>query len=332
MRFPVTLGGMAFALDPRYPAGNETIRAAREMLAESGHAARRREATPGVRIHGARTAAKRARSAVKLLRGTDRAEYREENRRLRAALLTLSELRDADATPASLQDLVRHYQRALPPGKFDPLMRAFRASSGSTAESRKLAEAALAEFLALLEEVDARLSRWIPNSDPAVILDEHRRAYRRARAGLTGAKELGTAKAFHAWRKAVKVYLHQCQLLREAWPPVMKAQRKELKHLNRILGDEHDLSVLRKDLRQRRAKGGLDIVDEETFATAIQLIEARREELRAVALPLGERLFADRPRAVMARMSQWWRVAQELACALPPAAPLALATAESAAG
>ena len=37
---------------------------------------------------------------------------------------------------------------------------------------------------------------------------------------------------------------YQQQLLEESWPGVMKAQAKQAKKLSKLLGDDHDLTVL----------------------------------------------------------------------------------------
>jgi hypothetical protein len=77
-----------------------------------------------------------------------------------------------------------------------------------------------------------------------------------------------------------------------------------------LLGDEHDLTVLRQQLRRLKKKGRLEETDG-TVAATMRLIESRRCELRGEAIPLGERLFAEQPRAMAKRMQRWWQVARE---------------------
>ena len=69
-----------------------------------------------------------------------------------------------------------------------------------------------------------------------------------------------------------------------------------------MLGDEHDLAVLRATLE----------AEDESFADAstralLDLVTRRRAELRAAMRSLGDRVFAERPRALAARYGSYWR-------------------------
>ncbi len=142
----------------------------------------------------------------------------------------------------------------------------------------------------------------------ASVAIELRRCYKRARDARETAEAKPTAETFHEWRKATKTYAYQCRLLRAAWPPAMKELQRELKALASRLGDEHDLNMLEARLDKLHRKGKLDL-QEKLFRAVLDLIAARRHELRDEALPLGKRLFADRPAAVAVRMKKWWAVA-----------------------
>jgi hypothetical protein len=99
-------------------------------------------------------------------------------------------------------------------------------------------------------------------------------------------------------------------MLRAAWPPAMKALQRELKALAALLGDEHDLTVLRDRLTTLHDKGRLD-VDDEVLKSALGQIDSHQDLLRRQAVLLGERLFADPPRIIGRRMKRWWRVAEK---------------------
>ena len=73
--------------------------------------------------------------------------------------------------------------------------------------------------------------------------------------------------------------------------------------LSELLGDHHDLSVLAFDLRDRPGLAG----GGEGSAAIVGLIEARQEELLEAAIPIGERLYADRPKAFVERLGAYWR-------------------------
>jgi CHAD domain-containing protein len=300
---------MAFKLDPTGAISGEIIRVAREQLAEAAKYVRRRNEPIADRIHAGRTTCKKVRAALKLLRRQQRVMYRGENRSLRDAARKLSRLRDAETTLLAC----RTFLESCTPGekrKFAPLERALTARRRAALSPRSAAERTLSRFAEQLEKAEVRVGCWELKEDLAAVVADHRRAYKRARAGLTGIQELGTATAFHEWRKVVKTYSYQCRLLRAAWPPAMKELRDELKQLGALLGDEHDLTILRKTLKRLHRKHALKI-DDDTLAQALAAIEARRAALRDEAIPLGQRLFVDRPRVIAARLAQWWQIAQQ---------------------
>lgn len=301
---------MSFRLDPTQHTGSEIVRAARDQLGEAMKGVGNRRKPIAGRVHLARTRCKKTRAALRLLRAQDRARFRAENGALGSAARKLSKLRDADATIACLEALLTHYAGEMPRRKFSPVIRALEKERKRTIPNKADIEEALTRFAHRLAASDTRLAHWEPEDDTERMMADHRRTYRRARAGLRGAKELGTATAFHEWRKAVKAYSYQCRLLRAAWQPAMKEFCVGVRTLASLLGDEHDLTVLREELRRLRKKCRLD-VPEDLFAATVGLVERRREELRREAIPLGERIFADRPRALAARISEWWRVARE---------------------
>jgi CHAD domain-containing protein len=301
---------MSFKLDPTQHAGDEILRAAREQLGEAMECVGNRRTSVAERVHVARLHCKKARAALRLLRAQDRAGVREENRAMARAARKLSKLRDAEAMLACLEALLAHDGNGAARKKFAPLVLTLKAEQKRTMPKKTDVEDTLKRFVDRLGQSASRLAKWEPWDDVESMIADHRRAYRRARSGLMTVKKQETATAFHEWRKATKTYYYQCRLLRAAWPSAMKEVRDEVKSLARLLGDEHDLTVLRDALRKLRKKGLLEISGE-LFSATIDLVEDRREELRRKAIPLGERIFADRPRALAARMLEWWRVARD---------------------
>jgi CHAD domain-containing protein len=208
----------------------------------------------------------------------------------------------------SFDAVLKHY--AIPPQKFRAVRAALVAHRRAVTPTRVEIERTLHTFVLRLRKVVQRLDGWESDADFPAIAADFGRTYRRARRALQAIEAKPTARFFHEWRKATKAYFYQCRLLRTLWPPAMKELGDELKQLASILGDEHDLTVLRDRLRQLSRKDKLEI-DDDTRTGILGLIATRRSELRAEAIPLGERLFADKPRVVATRVTRWWRVAQE---------------------
>ncbi|HTO05413.1 MAG TPA: CHAD domain-containing protein [Opitutus sp.] len=300
---------MSFKLNPSQHAGDEIVRTIRDQIGAATKAVRNPRMALFKRVHLARTCCKKARAALQLLRTLVPAGFRTENRAIGDAARGLSALRDAEAIIGCLDALLTHYAAKVERRQFVPVIHALQKERKRAIPPSADVEDSLKRFVDRLAGSDARLGQWKPNDDAESIIADHRRTYRRARRRLQRAKEMGTATAFHEWRIATKAYYHQCQLLRATWPPVMKVIRAEVKTLANLLGDDHDLTVLRDALRRLRKQGRLEI-REELLITTVGLVETRREELRQQALPLGERIYADRSRAVAERMAEWWRVAR----------------------
>ena len=116
------------------------------------------------------------------------------------------------------------------------------------------------------------------------------RTYRRGRAAFKAARRDTTSEHLHAWRKRVKDLWYQQQLLKDSWPGVMKAQAKEAKKLSKLLGDDHDLTVLAEHVE-----------DPEVH----ELVAKRRAELLQEARALGRRIYAERPKAFARRCRRY---------------------------
>lgn len=239
-------------------------------------------------VHEARTALKKARALIRLVApevgGPAHVAYDE----LRALGRKLSLVRDAEVLLATFERVRRATARPRDPElaaarqALEALLR--KRETGLRAADRRAAAAKLARTR---DEV----ARWAPASDrwPALrrgLVDGYRRSRRRMRAAY--AEE--TSAAFHAWRRAVKSHRYQIQALEPLWPAELGAQRRGLEKLGDLLGEEHDLAVLADALREERTC----FADGDTCNHFMATVERRQRELRALARPLGERLFAEK--------------------------------------
>ncbi|MGH6917253.1 MAG: CHAD domain-containing protein, partial [Geminicoccaceae bacterium] len=127
------------------------------------------------------------------------------------------------------------------------------------------------------------------------------RSYRRAREAMRAIDDAPSDARFHEWRKRAKDHRYQLELLRDLWPAQVRTRRAEVRTLGDLLGDEHDLSVLRATLSvasERFGDGGARLLD---------LAQRQQAELRAQTWPLGLRLFAERPKALIRRYRRYWQ-------------------------
>jgi hypothetical protein len=75
-----------------------------------------------------------------------------------------------------------------------------------------------------------------------------------------------------------------------------------------VLGDDHDLALLIAFLHSDRASG----IGDEAASGIERLALNRQQELRALAQPMGQRLFAEGARSLRRRMAVYWDAAVAL--------------------
>ena len=171
-----------------------------------------------------------------------------------------------------------------------------REAATNAARDEAKVTAAVAQIEAGLEEIES----WdLEGNSWKTIGPGLTRTYRRGRKAMKAAEAGGEAD-FHQWRKRAKDLWYELRLLSDAWPGPLGATAEEAHQLSELLGDHHDLAVLREDLRQRN-------LGEEESAGLEAAIDHRQEELAAEALSLGHRLYAERPQAFDRRLRRYWR-------------------------
>jgi CHAD domain-containing protein len=267
-------------------------------------------------VHDARKTFKKVRAVLRLVRGEiGGTAYRRENRRFRDAARPLTEVRDAKALVEALDQLAERY-----PHEGGASVAAAR--KGLQSDRRAIRKRVLRDgraIPAVVSEVEAardRLRGWsIPHKGWSALSGGIKETYRRGRRALAAAGEDATPENLHEWRKQAKYLWHQLQLLEPVWPGVMEELAQEVEALADLLGDDHDLVVL----RQRLAASPEGFGGKAGPGTLLALIDRRRGELEEEAFALGRRLYADRPKEFTNRLREYWKAWR----ANPGAAPRA---------
>jgi CHAD domain-containing protein len=241
-------------------------------------------------VHEFRKRCKKIRGLLRLVRPAFPA-FSDENAWYRDRSRQVSDVRDAVSVQECLAALIERYRDDLGDRPFAEVQ-AWLEQRGEQLTRDAGADAQLREFRKELDDAGERTADW-QLDDPGIadVRAGVEKTYRRARKGLHRAAEDPTVENFHEWRKRVKYYRYQARLLTPAWPRVLRALHVESRRLSDLLGDDHDLAVLRETVVAADGIGNpLD------HAALLALIDRRSAELRAGSLTLGRRLFHIAPR------------------------------------
>jgi CHAD domain-containing protein len=314
----------AYRFEPGEPVRSEILRCATAQLDRAvTELTEGVQADPEAAVHAARKAVKKERSLLRLARGSIGDQRRQrENRALRHAARTLSAARDAEATLATLDDLSDRYAGQLPERTFEAVRAPFE--HRRDVQREQLAGSDLtARAAAELAAVRARIDDWeLSDGGWSGLQGGLRRSYREGWRAFHRANDHHSGADWHAWRKRVKDLWYQQRLLSEVAGPACAGQAKDAHRLADLLGDDHDLLVLRRAVTGEASHTAADL------DAVLGLIGHRQQELRTQALELGARVYAEKPKAYVRRMRAMWRAGrgQEAAAADQRPAELAQAT------
>lgn len=258
----------------------------------------------GPAVHAARKRIKRVRAALRLSRDAiDNGIYVRENMQLRSIAARLSAAREARVLIETLAGLDARVAAGLPPHATVELRTRLHE------EHERALEALAAEDVApsmsrALSEAGARTADWRFERDDFTALEPSlRRIYRRGRKRLRAARAEPSAENLHDCRKRVKDLWHVAQLLRPADPKRMKRLSRRAHELADLLGDHHDLSVLRDYVEVHPHH----FEDAPTRDALLAVIDRRRKELVRCALKLGRRVYKRSPKRFVADVKRGWR-------------------------
>jgi len=257
----------------------------------------------GEAIHKARKRCKRLRAVFRLLRPAHPELYREGNALFREIGRGLSAFRDVDATRAAFRRLIAaagEHGEVLNQLEFilhkdDPALTPELLAERIALSARQSRDAARH-----YETLDLGKDEFSLFGDGLLI------TYKKARAAMRSAYEDPHPETFHEWRKRVKDLTNQSQFLGPLWPEIFGGLRKEFEALGDILGDDHDLCVVRATVLAEGEAFGPEVLDLFTDEADRQL-----EGFRSRARSLGARLFAERSELFMRRVHAYWEALKE---------------------
>jgi CHAD domain-containing protein len=257
-------------------------------------------------VHESRKSLKRIRAALRLVRGEIGEEvFGHENAVYRDTGRQIAILRDSAVMVETL-DLIRTQNEA-----------------SLTAESFELVRQRLVEQKEETQQYFLRQTAFIPNmvetlaeacERVAGLPIQHqdfrayegglRRVYQRGRLWMARTYQDGNSpQKFHEWRKRVKYTWHHIEFLQPLWPALFETLANEMHQLSDYLGEAHDAAVLAAYIQENKG----DFADEPELVSLLTRLSERQQALEVTAQPLGRRLYAERPKAFVERLSAYWK-------------------------
>jgi CHAD domain-containing protein len=256
-------------------------------------------------VHQVRKRCKKIRALLRLVRGSlsNPEMYASENACFRDAARSLSALRDAEALLEAYDKLIEGCVDSADRPQFGSLRRELAHQGEPLGQQIQDPAESLRLFHEMMTDARGRAACWHLGGDGfTAIVRGLGRTYRRGRRARTEAYRDPTGDNFHDWRKRVKYHWYHCRLLRDIWKPVMSARIGELDKLATLLGDYHDLVVLRRRVEDLAS----EVDDVELAQRVLDVIERRQEEIRLGAHPCGRKLFAEKPKHLRRRFEAYW--------------------------
>lgn len=249
--------------------------------------------------HPIRKEIKKLRSILRLERGMiGKKAFRRHNGTLREAAGLLTAFRDAQVELSAYESLVKHYRHKLPARAFPEIKSALE--KNSRAEGKKL-EGSITPLREILCESKDELDHLkIKSKGWKAIGPGLRRIYCNGRVASETAHREPSEENFHEWRKRAKDLWYQLHLLCPARPNRLGDRVERLAQLGDLLGDGHDLFMLKEFVREK-------FLQSQHAETLKELIGSRQKKLHSKALKLGGRFYRQKPNEFCGRIEDYWK-------------------------
>ena len=293
---------MTFRLEPTRSIPENVVQVATEQVSTArGHLAQPPDDDLHEGIHEARKCFKRLRGLLRLVRpALGKARYKRENVRFRDLGRALSAVRDAQALVETHDMLGEAFGRRVDWRRFQPLRHVLEARAASLAEDRNGLDGRVEEAVNVLDQAAVEIPAWpLEGASPDDLAKGLRRTYRRARKGYRRALARHDPAELHEWRKRAKYLRYHHQLLRDLGGKGTRSRHHGFRELSDLLGDHHDLEVLRTFID--RESSGLDPVAEAELRVLMRQLQ---DALYRESLELGAAWLDEKPGRARARARQ----------------------------
>jgi CHAD domain-containing protein len=244
---------------------------------------------------------KRIRAALRLVREElGEEKYHRENRYFRDAARLLIQVRDAGILVETADKLRQQFPKAIPTATFAKITRALLTNQAEVGRRVLTEGKAFVRVKDAATRALARLADWkLEREGWAALAPGLRRVYRTGHRALALAAENASVARLHEWRKQTKYLWHQLQLLEPALTGVDQELVDKAHRLSTLLGEDHDLAVLRETLAAEPSTYGGHGALKGVFV----LIDRQRADLERQAFALGREVYPDAPKPFTRRIA-----------------------------
>ncbi len=304
---------MSYELEMGEAVGVGIKRIAHEQVAKAIEQLTDASADQDEAVHDARKRFKKIRALLRLVHAEIGEDcYKRENTCYRNAGRQLAAVRDSQVMVETLDDLMNHFDEQVDEAGFAVLRQRLVAAHDATMSALR-ANDTVTVVVAEIRVAQQRIDSWpINEHDYAALAGGLQRVYKRGKHGLQSAYADPDPDVFHEWRKRVKYLWYHLRILRPIWPALVEQWVAEMHRLANQLGDHHDLAeleaLLKSDEWDAEAGKAREKVGSASNAvqTLLALSEQRRDALAAAAKPLGQRIYAEKPKAFARRIEAYW--------------------------
>lgn len=265
-----------------------------------------RSSDVNVAVHDARKALKRVRAVFRIVRpALASGRFKVIDRQVRNVARSMSQSRDQFVVKATLAAIEN--RDGVEPGAYRAALTDLVGyEAPGTAVVDGVNEASGRAALALSElrgGVHDLLQVDIARAD---VIAGFRQGFEVARTQMALAYAARDEEPVHDWRKCVQRHWRHLQLLDRVAPAEVVARVSVARRISVLIGEYQDLSVLKWFVRAGDAKRR----NQRMALAVLTAASARQSELLALARPLGDEIFADKPTHLTRRVAYSWAEAE----------------------
>jgi len=294
---------MSFQLKRSKSIAENVRRIAREQIDKSIRVIDDAGIDPKEVVHQVRTRCKKLRGLIRLVRPALGKIYSRENSHIGDAARLLSSTRDKQVMIETHDTLLKLSDSKTSLSDYAFIRR--KLSSRHEEEALGTIDQRLKDFRGQMRIVRARVYTWkLKSGGYEAMATGLRSTHHQARQCLETALKHPAPETLHELRKHAKYHWHHAKLLEPLWPEMFTTYAKQVNHLGKLLGDHHNLHVLRDTIHRPNDSFG-NHRDLSSYTALLNSLSCRLEEQ---SLLLGRRIFAEPSDAFVARNRVYWKL------------------------